>query len=114
MREYGFTDCERGAVDACESGVISNIVDVSILIVVVIVLACIVRKLFFSKKNTYKPYSLMIKLQRRKLYFYGLCGSTQEEKTVTPDEWGDIRLGRCHASDSGWVFIAYTKVYKDA
>lgn len=77
MKEYGFTACERGVVDACDGEVIMND---SILIIVIFffVIGFILKLALFPKDKTER----FILLKREVKKFHGLCGIEYEYKTI--------------------------------
>lgn len=104
MKEYGFTACERGVVDACESGATSNIV-----LIVIVILAVIVAAYYLWPKASVKKKSVhYVVLTRKVLNYYGLAGFYWEEKEVLADDYYDFFDT---SIDEGWVECDYR--YKD-
>ena len=77
MREYGFTDCERGVVDACKSEAMSEPVFIVVAFLLAILFTFIIIKISSPKKT-----ESCITLKREVKKFYGLCGMRYEYKDL--------------------------------
>ncbi len=104
MKEYGFTACERGVVDACNIEYTTNIALIAIIILVVIVSVYYL----WSKASVKKKSVCYVVLKRKVLNYYGLAGFYWEEKEVLADDYYSIFD---KSIDEGWVECDYR--YKD-
>jgi hypothetical protein len=82
MREWGFTDCERGVVDAC---VEDNSFLIPLVFAAVLVLFLFVRWLIKTDKAARDSVDDMlteVTVMKRTVVFYGLCGIKCERLTI--------------------------------
>ena len=104
MREYGFTDCERGVVDACKNSIMSEPV-----LIVLVILAVVAAVYYLWPKAKVKKKSICyVVLKRKVVNYYGLAGFYWEEKEVLSDEYYNIFD---KSISEGWVECDYR--YKD-